>query len=154
MRPTRAILMRASRDFPRLESFLNQKCKERTVSKKDREKNKTEEAEEEKLPLHWEKIHGAIWLIGLAYLFWSDNIFPGILVLVAISAIAQAAIMAYVKRNRDAETLTVERETHLPETCPNCGGPLNASSVRWNGKQSALCPFCGSTIKAIVKSAA
>ena len=121
---------------------------------RDREQRREKRAEKEKLPPHWEKIHGAIWLIGLAYLFWSGNIFPGILVLVAISGIAQAAIMAYVKRNQETETLAIVRETHLPETCPNCGGPLNASSVRWNGKQSAVCPFCGSTVKAIVKSAA
>jgi hypothetical protein len=112
------------------------------------------DSDEEKLPPHWEKIHGAIWLIGLAILFWTDNIFPGILVLVAISGVAQALMMAYVKRNQESETLTTEREAHLPETCPNCGGPLNATSVRWKGKQSATCPYCGSTVKAIVKATA
>ncbi len=117
--------------------------------KETAKKNKDKET----LPPQWEKIHGAIWLIGLAYLFWQGPFFPGILVLVAISGLTQAAIMAYVKRNHETRTLAVEREAYLPETCPNCGGPLNASSVRWQGKQSALCPFCGSTVKAIVKSA-
>lgn len=112
------------------------------------------ESDGEKLPSHWEKVHGAIWLIGLAFLFWSGNIFPGILVLVAISGLVQALLMAYVKRNQATETLAIEREAHLPETCPRCGGPLNATNVRWQGKQSALCPYCGSTVKAIVKATA
>jgi hypothetical protein len=104
--------------------------------------------DEEKLPQHWEKVHGAIWLIGLAVLFWTDNIFPGILVLVAISGLVQAGLTAYVKRNRAVETLTAEREMYLPEKCPNCGGPINAATVRWRGKQSASCPYCGSTVRA------
>jgi hypothetical protein len=120
--------------------------KERTVRKRDRS--------EEKLPPHWEKVHGAIWLIGLAILFATDHIWPGILILVAISSLAQAGLMAYVKRNQEVQTLTTEREAHLPENCPNCGGPLNAASVRWQGKQSAICPYCGSTVKAIVKASA
>lgn len=109
-------------------------------------------SQEETLPPHWEKVHGAIWLIGLAYLFWSGNIFPGILVLVALSGLAQAAMMAYVKRQRDTEIIAEVRELHLPETCPSCGGPLIASKVKWQGKQSAICPFCGTTIKAVEKS--
>ena len=106
----------------------------------------------ETLPPHWEKAHGAIWLIGLAILFATDNIWPGILVLVAISGLAQAAIMAYVKRNQETVTLEVERERHLPDNCPNCGSPLNPATVQWKGKQTAVCPYCGSTVKAILKS--
>lgn len=112
------------------------------------------DADKEKLPPHWQRIHGAIWLIGIAILAWQGWWWPGILVLVAISGLAQAMIMAYVKRNQEVETLATEREAHLPETCPNCGGPLNASSVRWKGKQSATCPYCGSTVKTIVTTAA
>lgn len=160
------MLRSVSRDHTHSKPFLQRTDKEATVSRSDREERREErrekrkeerreaKANEEKLPPHWEKIHGAIWLVGLAYLFWTGNIFPGILVLVAISAIAQAAIMAYVKRNQETETLAVEREAHLPETCPNCGGPLTAATVRWNGKQSAVCPFCGSTVKAIAKTVA
>lgn len=104
----------------------------------------------EKLPPHWERVHGAIWLIGLAILFWYGKIFPGILVLIAISGLVQAGLLAYVRRRQESETLESTRETHLPENCPNCGGPLNAASVHWQGKQSATCPYCGSTIKTIV----
>lgn len=112
------------------------------------------DTDKEKLPPHWQRIHGAIWLIGIAILAWQDWWWPGILILVAISGLAQALILAYVKRNQEVETLATDREAHLPETCPNCGGPLNASSVRWKGKQSATCPYCGSTVKTIVTTAA
>ena len=110
------------------------------------------DSDDEKLPPNWEKVHAAIWLIGLALLFWTGNIFPGILVLVAISGLVQAAMTAYVKRSRDTQTLAVEREVHLPETCPNCGGPLSTANVRWQGRHSAICPFCGSTVKAVDKT--
>lgn len=116
-------------------------------------KNKTdEEKDDDKLPPHWEKVHGAIWLIGLAILFATNNIWPGILVLVAISSLVQAGLMAYVKQTRLVESVAREREVYLPEKCPNCGGPLNAASVRWQGKQSATCLYCGSTIKAVLKA--
>ena len=109
--------------------------------------------DEQELPPLWQKVHGAIWLIGLALLFWWGDIFPGILVLVAISAITQALMMAYVKQNRETKTIATLRELHLPKSCSNCGGPLNAATVRWKGTQTAICPFCGSTIKAIATPA-
>lgn len=130
------------------------KQKEVTVSKHDSDhKDQAEiqaKPQEEELPPHWEKIHGAIWMIGLAYLFWRGPFFPGILVLVAISSLAQVAIMAYVKRNRATQALASERELHLPDRCPNCGSPLSPSTVRWQGKQTATCPYCGSGVKATV----
>lgn len=104
------------------------------------------------LPPHWEKVHGAIWLIGLAILFTTNSIWPGILILVAVSGLAQAGITAYVKRNQESKTLEIEREQHLPEICPSCGSPLNPATVQWKGKQTAICPYCGSTVKAITKS--
>jgi hypothetical protein len=61
-------------------------------------------------------------------------------------------MVAYVKRQKETETVATEREAHLPEKCPNCGGPLNSATVRWQGKQSASCPYCGSTVKAIATS--
>ena len=49
-----------------------------------------------KLTGPWRSIHGAIWLIGLAILFWKGWFWPGILVLVAVSAIAEAVIQIAV----------------------------------------------------------
>jgi hypothetical protein len=126
--------------------LLKSNRKELTVHKSD--------SDEEKLPPHLDKIHGAVWLIGLALLAWQGWWWPGILVLVAISTLIQGGLSLYVKRNQETTTLAIEREAHLPETCPNCGGPLNAASVRWKGKQSAICPYCGSTVKATVTIAA
>ncbi len=40
----------------------------------------------QKLVGPWRSIHAAVWLIGLAILFWTGNWWPGILVLIAISA--------------------------------------------------------------------
>ena len=48
------------------------------------------EDEEPELPFTWKQIQSAIWLIGLAVLFYTDKFWPGILVLVAISGLFQA----------------------------------------------------------------
>lgn len=119
----------------------------------DKKKSKTE-GDESKLPPVWQQIQGAIWLIGLAILFWQDWIFPGILVLVAISGITQALILAYVKRQESAQALEVAREVNLPPNCPNCGGPITKQSVRWTGTHTASCPFCGAALKLSDKPAA
>ena len=108
-------------------------------------KNKSDEVQ---LPPLWAKVQSAIWLLGLAFLFWRGWIFPGILVLIAISGLTQAAILYYVKQQEETVALTQVREVTLPETCPNCGGPVTAATVKWTGRTTAVCPFCGSTIKA------
>jgi hypothetical protein len=37
----------------------------------------------------------------------------------------------------------------LPATCPNCAGALRADEVEWIDANSAECPWCGSTVKAV-----
>jgi len=108
-----------------------------------------DQGSDDKLPPLWQQVHAAIWLIGLAFLFWRGDIFPGILVLVAISGLAQAAMMAYVNRQKAGQELHQTRERHLPAHCPNCGGPINTQNVRWVGTHTAQCPYCGTPIKAI-----
>ena len=49
-------------------------------------------SDERKLVGPWRSIHGAVWLIGLAILFWKGWFWPGILVLIGISAIVEAVI--------------------------------------------------------------
>ncbi len=102
---------------------------------------------ESELPPIWQQVQTAIWLIGLAILFWQGWIFPGILVLVAISGITQALIMAYVKQKEGAAAVETARELNLPPSCPNCGGPISHQSVRWTGTHTAACPYCGAAIK-------
>jgi DNA-directed RNA polymerase subunit RPC12/RpoP len=35
----------------------------------------------------------------------------------------------------------------LPATCSQCGAPVSPYEVKWRGKQSAACPYCGSNLK-------
>ncbi len=101
----------------------------------------------DELPMPWQQVQSAVWLIGLAILFWQGWFWPGILVLVAISGLAQAGLQLYVNRRQEQATLEIERAARLPETCPNCGGPLDASSVRWTSANTAVCPYCNASIK-------
>lgn len=116
-------------------------------------KDSDDKEKEQELPPVWQQVQAAIWLIGLAILFWQGWIFPGILVLVAISGITQALIMAYVKRQESTQALEAARELHLPPSCPNCGGPITPQSVRWTGTRTAQCPFCGAALKVTEASA-
>lgn len=120
--------------------------------------------EEPELPYSWQKVQGAIWLIGLAILFWTGNWMPGILILVAVSGLTQAAIAAFVKRQeeqgavRSAETQSLEAQKRLeaarldalPPNCPVCGGALDPARVTWAGPTTATCPYCHSAIKVTV----
>jgi DNA-directed RNA polymerase subunit RPC12/RpoP len=35
----------------------------------------------------------------------------------------------------------------LPATCAHCGGPVRSYEVKWTGKQSAACTYCGSNLQ-------
>jgi hypothetical protein len=105
------------------------------------------ETQEEELPMPWKQVQAAIWLIGLAILFWQGWIFPGILVLVAISGVTQALMQAYVKREAEKRQMTQRRTDWLPSKCPQCGGPLSVETVRWTGAATADCPYCSAHLK-------
>jgi len=113
----------------------------------------------------WRQIHGAIWLIGLAVLAWKDWWWPGILVLVAISGIAEAVIQIAVpgavaegaeqasEQGATAEPASApvnapeaHRADLLPSECPKCGAPVRGHEVRWTGSRSADCPYCGANL--------
>jgi hypothetical protein len=98
------------------------------------------------LPVQWQQVQSAIWLIGLAILAWQSWWFPGILVLVAISGLTQAAIQVYLSRTDEQKAIEQTR-MHLPDKCPACGAPLSVSTVKWTGATTASCPFCGSNLK-------
>jgi cytoskeletal protein RodZ len=125
--------------------------------------SKDKKEEKPKLTGPWRSIHGAIWLIGLAILFWKGWWWPGILVLLAISGITESLIRQYVS---DAVEKTEQPAPHVPvaspatpatspsehrleflqTTCPNCGGPIRGHEVKWTGPQSADCPYCGANL--------
>jgi DNA-directed RNA polymerase subunit RPC12/RpoP len=121
------------------------------------------------------RLHAVVWLLGLAILAWTGRWWPGILILVAISILLEAA----VKRNApqefenvqpsavtekpevfnapqvptemsapppQASPVQVHRTEWLPLSCPRCGAPTRAAEVRWAGDASAACPYCGSNL--------
>jgi hypothetical protein len=98
-------------------------------------------------------VQSAIWLIGLAVLFWTGWWFPGILILVAISGITQA-LLAKMAANADQKaseqeaTAAAARRAALavPPNCPTCGAAISAGSVTWTGPSTAQCPYCKAAI--------
>ena len=121
----------------------------------------------------WRQIHAAIWLIGLAILAWRGWWWPGILVLVGVSAIVEAVIQiampSAVAPETQAEPLqhpaaavgpeappsseqtgAPSAESHradlLPAECPKCGAPVRGNEVHWTGSRSADCPYCGANL--------
>ncbi len=129
---------------------------------------------EKELTGPWRNLHGAVWMIGLAILAWKGWWFPGILVLVAISMVIEAVLMALVPGAYRAKTSADEDggqeesvsrtapapaaapaaaskvDEHpyelLPITCPKCGGPVRGNEVKWTGLRSADCTFCGANL--------
>jgi hypothetical protein len=116
----------------------------------------------QKLVGPWRSIHAAVWLIGLAILFYTGDWWPGILVLLAISGIVEALIRRYapgaVEEAQEAQPAAApasptgvpaqpdpreHRLELLPSICPGCGGPIRGHEVKWTGMQSADCPYCG-----------
>ncbi len=104
----------------------------------------------ERLAGPWRQVHSAIWLIGLAILFWTGWWWPGILVLIAISGLTQAAIQLIVDRQEARQAAAAEEKAKrdwLPAKCPQCGAPISAAEVKWTGDTTADCPYCGSNLE-------
>lgn len=116
-----------------------------------RAKDDAEKSDEQReLPFHWQQVQGAIWLIGLAILFWRGPFWPGILVLVAISGVSQGLMRWYFDRQeaqKQERAAAVARRDWLPAKCPHCGGPLSVETVNWTGPNSADCPYCSSNLR-------
>lgn len=116
------------------------------------------------LPGPWREIQAAIWLIGLAILFWQGWFWPGILVLVAISGIFAAVVNLVIKPKQALTQSSIETspevdganqstkmvsEVQLPSRCQNCGAPISNDSVSWSqDHKQASCPYCKSNLKA------
>jgi hypothetical protein len=122
----------------------------------------------------WRNIHTAVWLIGLAILFWKGWWWPGILILVGISALVEGVIQAAVPEavgpQPEPEAIRPESKPEekarvpapsvaaasapepefrydlLPAKCPGCGAPVRGHEVEWTGPQSADCQYCGTNL--------
>jgi len=102
---------------------------------------------QEELPPPWQRIQGAIWLLGLAILAWQGWWFPGILVLIAISGLVQGGIQLYLARKSEEKELAEQRARWLPSLCPSCGGPLSVATVQWTGPNTVDCPYCTANLR-------
>ena len=124
----------------------------------------------------WRSVHAAIWLVGLYLLISRGWIFPGIFVLIAVSAIYEALLAKYAPHAFEEElpeavvpppvepanatppvaepatmsapvtTVQEHRLELLPHVCPSCNAPIRGHEVKWTGPQSADCPYCGSNL--------
>ena len=122
----------------------------------------------------WRSIHVVIWLVGLYILFSRNWLFPGIFILLAISAIYEGLLRryaphAFVEEGPDQPAVPAQgmdpvvvpmaqgtpasppsmpehRFELLPQACPGCNGPIRSHEVKWTGPQSANCPYCGTNL--------
>ena len=117
----------------------------------------------------WRSLHAVIWLLGLYILISRGWIFPGIFVLLAISAIYEGILQQFAPHAFEEEVRTTpepaaplpyttppvatvqanvqeHRIDLLPQVCPSCNGPIRGHEVKWTGPQSANCPYCGTNL--------
>jgi hypothetical protein len=114
-----------------------------------------------------------IWLVGLYLLFSRGYFFPGILILLAISALYEGLLARFAPHAFEYENPNVpatgpaiagasvdksieltgglpanqeHRLDLLPQACPSCNGPIRGHEVRWTGSRSANCPYCGTNL--------
>ena len=133
----------------------------------------SEKDKKKKLVGPWRTFHVVIWLVGLYLLFSRDFFFPGILILLAVSALYEGLLARFAPHAFEYETLntpavepagpgaSVDKMTNfsggvpaiqehrldlLPQACPSCNGPIRGHEVRWTGPQSANCPYCGTNL--------
>ena len=115
----------------------------------------------------WRPFGGFFWLFLFAFFFLGGRWWPGILILIGLSMLfgslfrgepeswTQNQPPAEVPMRTPASAMPIvmpasvepiHRADLLPENCPQCGGPARAHEVRWTGKQSAVCAYCGSAL--------
>ena len=108
-----------------------------------------EKKEEPELPQLYAAVHSAIWLVGLAPLASQGWWFPGILILVAISGVAQALLSQMAKSEEDKAAVAASARSAamaVTSNCPTCGAAISASSVTWTGANTAQCPYCNAAL--------
>ncbi|MBN2371529.1 MAG: hypothetical protein JXO72_13690 [Vicinamibacteria bacterium] len=114
--------------------------------------------EKERLTGPWRKLHGAVWLLGLAALAYTHWWWPGILVLVGLSGLVEGLILFVVPgfaRSEDGRPSTplstsrshdTKRSTApLPDQCPKCGAPI-PGAMRQPATLDPTCAYCGARL--------
>jgi hypothetical protein len=118
----------------------------------------------------WRNLQVVIWLLGIYILASRDWWWPGILVVVAISAIYEGLLQRFAPDAYEEEAtidpaspapiatpinppvaaysapIQEHRLELLPQFCPSCNGPIRGHEVKWTGPQSANCPYCGTNL--------
>ena len=118
----------------------------------------------------WSPFGGLFWLFLLGFFFMGDGRWwPGILILIGLfmvfgslfrdespqpprdlppvqMPVTPPAPPTPIVTVTAAHVEPIHRTDLLPESCPQCGGPVRAQEVRWTGKQSAACAYCGSAL--------
>ena len=110
----------------------------------------------------WHSLHAALWLIGLGILLTTGNLWPGILLLAALSLFLEGILIRLApatpgvpQENLPASASAApapalpaaeHRLELLPAACPQCGAPVRGDEVKWTGPQSADCTYCGANL--------
>jgi hypothetical protein len=131
--------------------------------------NMSTQEPKKKLVGPWRSLHVVIWLVGIYILASHSWWWPGILIVVAISAIYEGLLQRFapeafveetpVESPKSSGTMRVEpaavmvpnpvqehRLELLPQVCPSCNAPIRGHEVKWTGAQSANCPYCGTNL--------
>jgi hypothetical protein len=114
-----------------------------------------------------DSLQSTIWLIGIAILFLTNDWWPGILILVGVSVLAEflvrrsappAARMppsapepappepSAIPADPLPPASPAPRADLLPDACPACGAKVRSGEVRWVDVQSAECAYCGTPL--------
>ena len=114
-----------------------------------------------------DSLQSAIWLIGIAILFLTGDWWPGILIPVGVSVLAEflvrrsppapAAPIPEAPAAPEPEPTAVpaaaaeptppaRRLDLLPDACPACGAKVRPTEVRWLDERSAECAYCGTPL--------
>ncbi len=115
-------------------------------------------------------INTAVWMLGLAFIAWTDSWWPGILVLVALTTLLNGFLGRDEADDRDVEvpaapvaeaSIPIDEQQSvedlapaapqyrydlLPAECKQCGGPIRGHDAQWTSETSADCPYCGANL--------
>ena len=108
----------------------------------------------------WRGLHAAIWLVGLFILLTKGNIFPGILVLFAISAIYEGLLAKYAPHAFEEEIpdlpespltadppSTAEPALMTPEPMETTASASSAAQQHRIELLPHICPSCNAPIR-------